>query len=104
MHVDKDNNLVPYFYFIQDSVTTFFVEELIPDPICIERDKNNPICYKAMGGNVSEIYWKAENGIVLETNGKMAKIILLPGVVPKKIVVSGRYSNGIYFRKESIFR
>ena len=27
LHVDKNNNLVPYFFFIQDSVTAFFVEE-----------------------------------------------------------------------------
>lgn len=103
LHVDKNNNLVPYFYFIQDSVTAFFVEELIPNPIRIQRDNNNPICYTAKGGSVSEIYWKVENGIILETNGRQAKIILLPSAERKKIVVSGRYSNGIYFRKESVF-
>ena len=100
LHVDKNNNLVPYFYFIQDSVTAFFVEELIPDPIRIERDKNNPICYKVKCANIREIYWKAENGIILESSSRQAKIILLPCAEQKKIIVSGRYSNGIYFSKE----
>ncbi len=100
LHVDKNNNLVPYFFFIQDSVTAFFVEELIPAPINIERDKSDPLCYKIQGGNTSDIYWKVESGIILDSNGRQAKIIFLPSKSGRKIVVSGHYSNGIGFKKE----
>ncbi len=103
LHVDENNNLVPYFYFIQDSVTAFFVEELIPAPISIERDKSDKLCYKIKGGNIAQIYWKAENGIILESNKKQARIVFLPSQNKKKIIVSGRYSNGIGFRKEASF-
>lgn len=102
LHVDKDNNLVPYFYFIQDSVTAFFIEELIPDPIRIEHDKSDKLCYRIKGGNIAQIYWKAENGIILETGKKQAKIVFLPSKSLKKIVVSGHYNNGIGFRKELV--
>lgn len=100
LHVDKNNNLVPYFYFIQDSVTVFFVEELIPAPISIERDKSDKLCYRIKGGNIAQIYWKAENGIILESNKKQARIVFLPSQNKKKIIVSGRYNNGIGFSKE----
>lgn len=100
LHVDKNNNLVPYFYFIQDSVTAFFVEELIPAPISIERDKSDKLCYRIKGGNIAQIYWKAENGIILESNKKQARIVFLPSQNNKKIIVSGRYNNGIGFSKE----
>ena len=100
LHVDKNNNLVPYFYFIQDSVTAFFVEELIPAPISIVQDKSNKLCYMIKGGNIAQIYWKAENGIILESNSKQARIIFLTSQNKKKIIVSGRYNNGIGFYKE----
>jgi len=100
LHVDKNNNLVPYFYFIQDSVTAFFIEELIPAPIKIERDKSDKLCYKIKGGNIAQIYWKAENGIILESNKKQARIVFLPSQNKKKIIVYGRYNNGIGFSKE----
>ena len=100
LHVDKNNNLVPYFYFIQDSVTAFFVEELIPSPVSIERDKTDKLCYKIKGGNIAQIYWKTENGIILESNSRQARIIFLPSQNKKKIIVSGRYNNGIGFYKE----
>ena len=100
LHVDKNNNLVPYFYFIQDSVTAFFVEELIPDPVSIERDKTDQLCYKINGSNTSETFWKVENGIILESKGRQARIIFLPSKTGRKIIVSGHYSNGIGFCKE----
>ena len=100
LHVDKNNNLVPYFYFIQDSVTAFFVEELIPAPISIERDKNDLQRYKINGSNTSETFWKVENGIILESKGRQARIIFLPSKTGRKIIVSGHYSNGIGFCKE----
>ena len=103
LHVDKDNNLVPYFYFIQDSVTKFFIEELIPAPISIEHDKSNQLCYRIKGGNIADIYWKVENGIILESNKKQAKIVFLSSKNSKKIIVSGHYSNGIGFLKELKF-
>ena len=103
LHVDKNNNLVPYFYFIQDSVTAFFVEELIPAPISIERDKSDQLCYKIMGGSIADIYWKAENGIILESDNKQAKIVFLPTKNERVIIVSGHYSNGIGFWKEIKF-
>ena len=99
LHVDKNNNLVPYFYFIQDSVTSFFVDELIPEPIRIVHDNTDLLCYKIEGGNTTELFWKIENGIILGINGRQARIILLPNS-DGKIVVSGRYSNGIGFKKE----
>ena len=103
LHVDKNNNLVPYFYFIQDSVTKFFVDELIPAPISIERDKSDQLCYRIKGGNIADIFWKVENGIILESNKKQAKIVLLPSKNSKKIIVSGHYGNGIGFLKELKF-
>jgi len=98
LHVDRNNKLVPYFYFIQDSVTAFFVEELIPEPISIIHDNTDLLYYKIIGGSTSEIYWKADNAIILNNNGRQARIILLP-ISNGEIVVSGRYSNGISFKK-----
>ena len=102
LHVDKNNNLVPYFYFIQDSVTTFFVEELIPDPIKIVQDTNDRLIYKLNGGEVKSLYWKTENGIILSTSGRQAKIIFLQDVGKKRIIVSGTYKNGIGFKTDIV--
>ena len=102
LHVDKNNNLVPYFYFIQDSVTAFFVEELIPKPIKIEQDSNNRLVYKLNGGEIKSLYWKAENGIILSTSGRQAQIIFLPDGGKKRIIVSGIYKNGIGFKTEIV--
>jgi len=104
LHVDKNNKLVPYFYFIQDSVTSFFIDELIPKPAKIVHDKNDALSYYISGGNIKDIYWKAENGIILSTAGRKARIIFLPAACTKRVIVSGHYSNGIGFRKEIIIR
>lgn len=103
LHVDKNKNLAPYFYFIQDSVTAFFIEEIIPDPVNIEHDNTDQLCYKINGDNTTNIYWKTENAIILSVNGRQARIILLPNLTGK-IVVSGQYSNGIGFKKEIILQ
>jgi hypothetical protein len=102
LHVDKNNNLGPYFYFIQDSVTAFFVEELIPKPVKITQDTNDHLVYKLSGGDVKSLYWKAENGIILSTNGRQARIIFLPDGNKKRIIVSGTYRNGIGFKAELV--
>ncbi|MBO4615108.1 MAG: alpha/beta hydrolase [Bacteroidales bacterium] len=102
LHVDKNNNLVPYFYFIQDSVTAFFVEELIPDPIKIVQDTNDRLVYKLNGKDVKSLYWKAENGIILSTSGRQARIIFLSDGGKKRITVSGTYKNGIGFKTELV--
>lgn len=102
LHVDKNNNLVPYFYFIQDSVTAFFVEELIPKPVKITQDTNDHLVYKLSGGDAKSLYWKAENGIILNTSGQQARIIFLPDGSKKRIIVSGTYRNGIGFKTEFV--
>ena len=102
LHVDKNNNLVPYFYFIQDSVTAFFVEELIPRPVKITQDTNDRLVYKLSGGDVKSLYWKVENGIILSTSGRQARIIFLSNVGQKRITVSGTYRNGIGFKTELV--
>jgi len=99
LHVDKNNNLVPYFYFIQDSVTAFFVDELIPEPVKIIQDSNDKLKYSVSGGKTKAIYWKAENGIILSSNGRQARIIFI-GTGTKRVTISGTYENGIGFRYE----
>lgn len=99
LHVDKNNNLVPYFYFIQDSVTAFFVEEIIPDPISISQDSKDKSVFHTNSKDIKDLRWKADNGIILESDQKHAKIIFL-GNSDKSIYVSGHYSNGISFLKK----
>ena len=99
LHVDKNNNLVPYFYFIQDSVTAFFVEEIIPDPVKITQDKKDKSIFYSNSNKIKDLKWNAENGIILEYDKKHARIIFL-GKGSHIICVSGHYSNGVEFFKE----
>ncbi len=100
LHIDENKNLCSYFYFIQDEVTAFFVEELIPSPVKIVQDKFNPHNFIIEGKNIKQLHWKVDNGIILENDKNHAKIILLPTSSTHKITVSGYYNNGIGFCEE----
>lgn len=99
LHVDDNNKLVPYFYFIQDSVTAFFIEEIITDPVKITQDKNDKSIFLSNSKKIKDLKWKADDGIILESDKNHAKI-LFTSHGSKKIYISGHYNNGIGFCKE----
>lgn len=99
LHVDENDNLVPYFYFIQDSVTAFFIDEIITDPVKITQDANDKSIFRSNSEKIKDLKWKADDGIILESDKKHAKIIFV-SKGSKKIYISGHYNNGVGFHKE----
>lgn len=92
-HVDQRNRPTAEFYFIQEHITDFFLEEFIPSNTELRRDENAPqrFCLNASG--LKEVCWKVEGGFILQSDSTCARAVFVEGV-PHSLRVSALWKNG----------
>lgn len=94
-HVDKNDNPTEKFWFIQKEMTDFFFKEFIPHEITILTPR--PQYYTIIVNNPSQVYWKAEGGIILSSNINAAHVVWLKNSPKHVLYVSGYLENGATF-------
>lgn len=97
LHVDEHRNIVPYFYTIQDSVAQFFYTEIVSQPVNLRHESPQSLCFRINNANVSEVHWKVEGGVLVETSDSRARVVFFKDAKRHTIRVCGKYKNGIEF-------
>ena len=89
----------PYFYFIEDSITSFFYPEIVKNPVEFEQDRYDHTMFTAVSADVDELYWKVVGGVILESDDRSAKVLMLRDKSEHSLTISGKYKGGIEFRE-----
>lgn len=98
-HVDKDQKINANWYFIRDSITTFFYEEMVPVRASLTpaagrlASATNDNAYTVTGPDIATVEWKVDGGFVLESSKDVLRV-LWRGDEDKHVVhASGTYRN-----------
>lgn len=97
LHVDEHRRIVPYFYTIQDTVARFFYTEIVPQPVNLQHESPQSPYFRINNTNVSEVHWKVEGGLLMETTDSRARVVFFKGAKHHTIRVCGKYKNGVEF-------
>lgn len=96
---DKNGNLTPTFYFIQEKTGEFFYPEIVNDNVKLLSSLQSPQYYIATGSDIAQLNWKVEGGIILSAESNSAQVVWLSDTATHKISISGCYTNGAAFKK-----
>lgn len=103
LHVDDHRRIVPYFYTIQDTVARFFYTEIVPQPVNLQHESPQSPYFRINNTNVSEVHWKVEGGLLMETTDSRARVVFFKGAKHHTIRVCGKYKNGVEFCETATF-
>lgn len=78
-HVDKANQPKQEFYFIQSHIRDFFFHEFVPPTAGIGRVDGEPQWFRVDGDGLEKVFWKAEGGFILQTEGNKARVVFVEG-------------------------
>ena len=91
-HVDKDNQPTQEFYFIQSHIRDFFFREFVPQTAGIGRVPGEPQWFRVDGGGLEKVFWKADGGFVLQTEGNRVRVVFVEGR-PHRLQASTLWKN-----------
>lgn len=101
LHLDENRKLSKNFYTIQNEMTDFFYEELIPYPVFIVQDNYDMQSFYIDSTYVDEYEWYIDGGIVTENNDGKIRASWFEDESKHELKVRGYYRNGISF--EDVF-
>lgn len=90
------------YNFIQEHIGTFFYDEMVPRAIKIEQGRGDVRHFFIDNDNVAKVLWKVPGGFVISGSDNEVRVLWLDTTSPKRVEVSGRYKNGIGFRKSLV--
>ena len=95
LHLDG-NRVNHIFYEIETGLRDFFSSVMLPHPVSIQHVQGSSF-FSIDDTDVSEISWKVEGGVILESDHEKVKVLLFPGAMDHTVTVSGRYRSGLTF-------
>ena len=98
LHLDG-NRVNHIFYEIETGLRDFFSSVMLPHPVSIQHVQDSSF-FSIDDTDVSEISWKVEGGIILESDHEKVKVLLFPDVADHTVTVSGLYRSGLTFIDE----
>lgn len=100
LHENPDHTInYENYNFIQEHISSFFYREMVPQEIKIEQDRNDPRHFFLHNRHIQQAMWSAPDGFIIHQNGTDAWVLWPEETISRRIEVSGRYNNGIGFRK-----
>ena len=96
-HVDKDQNVNKNYYFIRDSIASFFYQEMVPREASIIPDKRDAQRYVIDNTDVAKVEWRVDGGFVVETGRNAILVLWRADETKHTIQASGTYRNGLGF-------
>lgn len=97
-HVDKDQKVNKNYYFIRDSIASFFYQEMVPKAAAISPDKRDPQRYVVDNTDVDKVLWRVDGGFILETGRSVARVLWRSDETVHRIQASGTYRNGLGYQ------
>jgi hypothetical protein len=95
LHLDG-NRVNHIFYEIETGLRDFFSSVMLPHPVSIQHVQGSSF-FSIDDTDVSEISWKVEGGVILESDHEKVKVLLFPGAMDHTVTVSGHYRSGLTF-------
>ena len=101
LYLDNKRNLTDDFYVIQNEITEFFYDELMPHPVYIIQDEEDNQLFMIDTSNVATADWCVVGGVSMhETKGSI-RASWFDDEELQELRVSGSYTNGAGF--EDVF-
>lgn len=97
LHLDENRNLNHNFYKIQDEITDFFYDELIPYPVDIVQDENDVQIFTIDTADVLKSDWSIVGGFIKEESKGKVRALWFDDDTKQELRVSGYYRNGAGF-------
>ncbi len=97
LHLDENRNLNDNFYTIQNEITDFFYDELIPYPVCIIQDNNDVQIFTIDTTDVAAYDWEITGGISIEESRGKIRASWFDDEECQMLRISGQYKNGAGF-------
>ena len=104
LHLDENRNLNENFYTIQNEITDFFYNELIPNPVYIVQDKNDIQIFTIDTTDVASYDWKIVGGIPIEESKGKIRASWFDDEESQMLRISGYYKNGAGFNDEFVLK
>lgn len=92
-HVDKNNQLTPEFYFIQEHITDFFYGEFVPPATAVRSEPASPQWFRLDGEGLADVRWKVEGGFIIDASDNGARVVFVEGI-PHELRASALWKNG----------
>lgn len=101
LYLDTKRNLTDNFYVIQNEITDFFYDELMPHPVYIIQDKDDNQLFTIDTSNVAITNWCVVGGVSIEETKGSIRASWFDDEEIQELRVSGSYRNGAGF--EDVF-
>lgn len=101
LHLDENRNLNENFYTIQNEITDFFYDELIPYPVKICQDESDVQLFTIDTTDVVKVDWNVVGGFPIEESKGKIRASWFEDELNHELRVSGCYKNGAGF--EDVF-
>ncbi len=100
-HLNADRSINrPMFDRITLSITQFFYNEMVPQPVTIAADSDNPRHFFIASQEVNRCRWHIEGGFIIALTPRDIWVVWRKEVPTHKLYVSGIYNNDIAFNAE----
>lgn len=100
LHENPDHSInYENYNYIQEHIASFFYREMVPQEIKIEQDRNDPRHFYIDNKNITQVLWSVPNGFIIRCSDTDVWVLWPEESPSRRIEVSGRYNNGIGFRR-----
>ena len=101
LYLDTKRNLTDNFYVIQNEITDFFYDELMPHPVYIIQDKCDNQLFMIDTSKVATADWCVVGGVSMKETKGSIRASWFDDEELQELRVSGSYTNGVGF--EDVF-
>ncbi|MBO5957585.1 MAG: alpha/beta hydrolase [Bacteroidales bacterium] len=101
LYLDTKRNLTDNFYVIQEEITDFFYDELMPHPVYIIQDEEDNQLFMIDTSNVATADWCVVGGVSMQETKGSIRASWFDDEELQELRVSGSYTNGAGF--EDVF-
>lgn len=98
-YTDADGSLNSTYYFIQNKIQSFFLQELSGNTT-ISYDKQNPSEFSIDNPDVKSLSWKVEGGFITDRHDQTISVLWRNDKSQHSVTASGILNNGATFNKK----
>ena len=98
-YTDSDGSINSTYYFIQNKMQSFFLQEL-GENTTIAYDRQNPSVFSIDNPNVKSLSWKVEGGFITDRHEQTISVRWRDDKSKHSVTASGMLNNGVSFYKK----
>lgn len=98
LHLDENRKICNNFYKIQNEIVDFFYDELVPNKVCIVRDKDDIQRFVIDATSVQVADWDVVGGVLIDESKGEIRASWFDDEPKQELKVSGYYNNGASFK------